>query len=157
MKVFKTIVWTSIFWILALVGLWTASFWKPMAVKAIIAALPEPVWMEIYNDGLKSGFVNGQGQCMAVEEIPVEEIPVEENTEDQNLNFELPEANTPQLLPITSETGQAQPSSAEEFTALQNKVTELEKNHWALVQELQAIFSTPEGMKLLPAPTPVAN
>lgn len=151
MKVFKTIVWTSLFWILALVGLWSASFFDTNVVSLITTSLPNPVWETIYNQGLE----NGQKECSCPScEVGTGEI-LTIDTEDQNLNAELSEETTPQLLPADNQ--QAQTPSEDELTALQNKVAELEKNHWALVQELQAIFSTPEGMKLLPAPTPVTN
>lgn len=47
------------------------------------------------------------------------------------------------------------PEQNAEILELQNKVATLELNFSSLVEQLQTIFSTPEGMKLLPAATPV--
>lgn len=153
MKVFKTIVWTSLFWILALVGLRSYTYYQSEDSNLVYYwanLLPRSVKHHQHDKYIKEASC----ECPSCEASTGEVVTID--TEDQNLDAELPEANTPQLLP-TPETQQTQSSSTEELTALQNKVAELEKNHWALVQELQAIFSTPEGMKLLPAPTPVTN
>lgn len=196
MKVFKTILWTSLFWILLLGGIWVASFWEAKAIAYIKAILPDPVVQDIYNEGMKQGFENAKlewacpicesltgttDESLVSEEI-LSQIPetcktfydgcntcnrwedgeiactvmlCETQGEPKCLDKEATTWTRNQIFPA----GENLPSqaSADELTTLQNKVAELEKNHWALVQELQAIFSTPEGMKLLPAPTPVAN
>ena len=72
--------------------------------------------------------------------------------EPKCLDEETTTGTTTSLLPTAS-----QPTTTEGLSSLEKRITELEKNHWALVQELQTIFSTPEGQKLLPAPTPVSN
>lgn len=194
MKVFKTILWTSFFWMLLLGGVWAASFWVEEVASGINTLLPEPVWMDIYNQGLKKGFENAKLECSCPEcgsttwEVNTQTgntmipstIPATCKTfydgcntcnrlengeaactlmycetywEPKCLDTEASTTSGNQILAVAENTNSQ--SSSNELATLQNKVAELEKNHWALVQELQAIFSTPEGMKLLPAP--VAN
>lgn len=157
MKVFKTIVWTSLFWIVALGGVWVASFWEPMVVKAVIAALPEPVWMQIYNDGLKSGFKNGKADCSC----PEVNCPQDIISENEMIDPAQQGDPAPEVMIETEETpSQASlltPAPQTELEQLQTRLTELENNHWALVKELQTIFSSPAAQSLLPAPIPVAE
>ncbi len=153
MKVFKTIVWTSLFWILALVGLRSYTDYQSEDSNLVYYwanLLPRSVKHHLHDKYIQEATC----ECPSCEVGTGEVVTID--TEDQNMNAELPEEATPQLLP-TPNTEQAQTPSEDELAALQNKVAMLEQAHQALVQELQAIFSTPEGMKLLPAPTPVAN
>lgn len=189
MKVFKTIAWTSLFWILVLWWIWAASFREVRVASAIESIVPNTVWQNIYNQGLQQGNENGKADCdcpecsiatgeneTSVSNEILSKIPTTCKTfydgcntcnrwVDGTISCTLMECENywepkcldngtttwavgNQLFP--AKTTHAQSTSNDELAALKNKVAELEKEHWALVQELQAIFSTPEAQKLLP-------
>ena len=182
MKVFKTILRTSLFWFLALVGLRIYTNYESQNSNLVsyrANALPESVKQHLYDQSSCScpdcdattedkqtpdldeilskipatckTFHDGCNTCnrLANGEIACTLMQCENYEEPKCLD----EENTTwavetQLLP--AKTTQIQSISNDELATLKNKVAELEKEHWALVQELQAIFSTPEAQKLLP-------
>ncbi len=190
MKVFKTILRTSLFWLLALVGLRIYTNYESQNSDLVhyrASALPESVIQHLHNQyncscancdtairenepsianetsptdvavnipATCKSFYDGCNTCNRLEngEIACTLMQCENYEEPKCLDEESTTGTATQLL-----TTAPQPTTNEEITSLEKRIAELEKEHWALVQELQTIFSSPEGMKLLPAPTPVAN
>ena len=79
MKVFKTILWTSLFWILVIAGLWVASIFYPQEAKTVIHQNVKNAIIE--NANIECAIANWEQEPVKIEEevAPVEEItPVEE-------------------------------------------------------------------------------
>ena len=152
MKIFKTILWTSFFWILVIIWLWVASLFFPNEASTVIPNKVKSIIIE--NAAIQLNADNCiQEPSMDVEEsiIPeetnAEEILVEEeptyeeiNTED-NASFSL--LNTNQQEVTNNEV---------DVQALQDRVAALENQYVTLVSELQWIFSTPAIAQLLMQP-----
>lgn len=158
MKVFKTILWTSLFWILVIAGLWVASIFYPQEAKTVIHQNVKNAIIE--NANIECAIANWEQEPVKIEEevAPVEEItPVEEeeieitNEEADIEEMEEPEEITPiqttksSILPKQKETTEA----SNDVKELQNRVDELEWKYDALVEELQTIFNTPLFSQLL--------
>ncbi|MDO4714155.1 MAG: hypothetical protein Q4B28_06000 [bacterium] len=138
MKIFKTILWTTLFWMLALGGLWIASFYEAQVSNAIITVLPEPVRMKIYNQGLAQGTQQAQHACVcpACEAQP---LPTPQDQRTDNTSY-LPQDSTQHPTPQTKTT--------EEVQILKSRVDALEYNFNQLINMLY----TPQV-----APQPVAE
>lgn len=151
MKVFKTIVWTSLFWIVALVGVWGAAFWRTEVKELIQTILPTPVWSDFYERGKHVGYEMklAECECNATPSEAEQTEPAEQLEQAPEVMIETEE--TPSQASVLTPTPQT------ELEQLQTRLTELENNHWALVKELQTIFSSPAAQSLLPAPIPVAE
>ena len=157
MKVFKTILWTSLFWILVIAGLWVASIFYPQEAKTVIHQNVKNAIIE--NANTECAIANWEQEPVKIEEeAPIEEItPVEEEkieitNEEANIEeMEEPEEITPtqttksSILPKQKETTE----SSNDVKELQNRVDELEWKYDALVEELQTIFNTPLFSQLL--------
>ena len=160
MKIFKTILWTSLFWILVIVGLWVASLFFPQEATIIIPEKVKSVIIE--NANIECAIANWEQEPVKIEEeAPIEEItPVEEEkieitNEEANIEEmeepEEPEEITPtqttksSILPKQKETTE----TSNDVKELQNRVDELEWKYDALVEELQTIFNTPLFSQLL--------
>lgn len=190
MKVFKTILRTTLFWLLALVGLRIYTSYESENSNLVhyrASALPESVIQHLHNQYNCScpncDTATGNNETATTDETPTTDLAAsipatcksfydgcntcnrladggtactrmacESYGQPKCLDEETTTGTTTSLLPTAS-----QPTTTEGISSLEKRIAELEKNHWALVQELQTIFSTPEGQKLLPAPTPVAN
>ena len=158
MKVFKTILWTSLFWILVIAGLWVASIFYPQEAKTVIHQNVKNAIIE--NANIECAIANWEEEPVKIveEENPVEEItPVEEeeieitNEEAEIEDMDKPEEITPtqttksSIFPKQKETTEA----SDDIKELQNRVDELEWKYDALVEELQTIFATPLFSQLL--------
>lgn len=160
MKVFKTILWTSLFWILVIAGLWVASIFYPQEAKTVIHQNVKNAIIE--NANIECAIANWEQEPVKIEEVaPVEEItPVEEEeieitNEEADIEEmeepEEPEEITPtqttksSILPKQKETTE----TSNDVKELQNRVDELEWKYDALVEELQTIFNTPLFSQLL--------
>ena len=158
MKVFKTILWTSLFWILVIAGLWVASIFYPQEAKTVIHQNVKNAIIE--NANIECAIANWEQEPVKIEEevTPIEEItPVEEeeieitNEEAEIEDMDEPEEITPtqttksSILPKQKETTE----SSNDVKELQNRVDELEWKYDALVEELQTIFNTPLFSQLL--------
>lgn len=184
MKVFKTILRTTLFWLLALVGLRIYTSYESENSNLVhyrASALPESVIQHLHNQyncscancdtatrenepsttdvavnipATCKTFYDGCNTCnrLADGETACTRMACESYGEPKCLDEETTTGTTTSLLPTAP-----QPMTNEEISSLEKRIAELEKNHWTLVQELQNIFSTPEGQKLLPAPTPIAH
>ncbi len=185
MKVFKTILRTSLFWILVVVGLRIYTSYESQNSNLVYYranVLPESVKQYFYyqsscncpncdsatedketsdlDDILSKipatckSFYDGCNTCNRLADggTACTRMACENYEEPKCLDEESTTGTATQLL-----TTALQQTTNEEITSLEKRIADLEKEHWALVQELQTIFSSPEGMKLLPAPTPVAN
>ena len=65
-KIFKTVLWTSLFWILVIVGLWVASLFFPQEATIII---PEKVKsVIIQNSGIEIAVTNWEEEHVKIEE-----------------------------------------------------------------------------------------
>ena len=190
MKVFKTILRTTLFWLLALGGLRIYTSYESENSNLVhyrASALPESVIQHLHNQyncscqncdtatrenepsianetsttdlaasipaSCKS-FYDGCNTCNRLADggTACTRMACESYGEPKCLDEETTTGTTTSLLPTAPQS-----TTNEEISSLEKRISELEKNHWTLVQELQTIFSTPEGQKLLPAPTPVAN
>jgi len=160
MKVFKTILWTSLFWILVIAGLWVASIFYPQEAKTVIHQNVKNAIIE--NANIECAIANWEQEPVKIEEevAPVEEVtPVEEITpvEEEIIEVTEEETKTPDemieetvsekttknsILPQAKQTN-------EDYTELEKRITELETQYNALVKELQDIFSTPLFSQLL--------
>lgn len=185
MKVFKTILRTSLFWIVALVGLRIYTNYESENSNLVYYranALPESVKQHLYDQSSCScpdcdattedkqtpnldeilskipatckTFYDGCNTCnrLADGETACTRMACESYGEPKCLDEETTTETATQTSLLTPES-----PSQTDLEKLQNRLSELENNHWALVKELQTIFSSPEGMKLLPAPTPVES
>lgn len=154
MTIFKTILWTTLFWLLVFFWLWVSSLFFPNEATIIIPQKVKNViieWAEVQN-------------CAQEPQEPQEQVEIEEPTTEET------EANTPTVEeevteepeveaveePVVEQTTNSilpQPSNTtstnDEIIALQNRVTEVEAKYDALVNELQTIFATPVFAQLL--------
>lgn len=138
MKIFKTILWTTLFWMLTLAGLWIASFYEVKISQAIVAILPEPVRMKIYNQGLAQGTQQAEHSCVC----PVCEtqtLPTPQDQQTENTNY--PSDHS-------TEHPTQQTKNTEEIQILKSRVDALEYNFNQLINMLY----TPQV-----APQPVAE
>ena len=127
MTIFKTILWTTLFWLLVFFWLWVSSLFFPNEATIIIPQKVKNViieWAEVQNCA-------EEPEVEAVEEPVVEEPAIEQTTNS--------------ILPQPSNTT----STNDEIIALQNRVTDVEAKYDALVNELQTIFATPVFAQLL--------
>ena len=157
MKVFKTILWTSLFWILVIAGLWVASIFYPQEAKTVIHQNVKNAIIE--NANIECAIANWEQEPVKIEEeanieeiTPVEEEKIEITNEEANIEeMEEPEEITPtqttksSILPKQKETTE----TSNDVKELQNRVDELEWKYDALVEELQTIFNTPLFSQLL--------
>ena len=121
MTIFKTILWTTLFWLLVFFWLWVSSLFFPNEATIIIPQKVKNViieWAEVQN-------------CA---QEPQEQVKIEEPTTEEI-----------EILPQPSNTT----STNDEIIALQNRVAEVEAKYDGLVNELQTIFATPVFAQLL--------
>ena len=162
MTIFKTILWTSLFWIIVIVGLWVSSLFFPYEATIIIPAKVKSVIIEdakieaiddhevvkveekvIPDESIKEAEITEEE--IIAEESPVEKVisPVEEETVQEEI---VAEPAKKSLIPQPTQ----EPAVANaEIEDLQNRVTELESEYAALVEELRTIFGTPVFTQLL--------
>jgi hypothetical protein len=158
MTIFKTILWTTLFWLLVFFWLWVSSLFFPNEATIIIPQKVKNViieWAEIQNcaqepqeqvkieepttEEIEANTPTVEEEVTPVEEpevAPVEEPVVEEPAIEQTTNS---------ILPQPSNTT----STNDEIIALQNRVAEVEAKYDGLVNELQTIFATPVFAQLL--------
>lgn len=153
MKIFKTILWTSLFWILVIVGLWVASIFFPQEASTIIHPNVKHVIIEL--SSIDQAIENWEQEPVKIQEeiIPTEEeiiVNEEPEIEEENTPEEIDEevinekTTSSSIFPQTTQTSQT-----DEIAQLQNRVSELEMEYQTLVEELQTIFSTPVFTQLL--------
>ena len=162
MKIFKTILWTSLFWIIVIAGLWVASLFFPHEASIIIPWKVKTVIIEAAGiEALDNHEVVKVAETVLPEEetqeiettkeeiieedSTVDEIvaPVEEETVQEEIVAE-PVKNS-----IIPQPAQAPAATNEEIETLQNRVAVLEAQYDWLVEELRTIFSTPVFTQLL--------
>ena len=173
MKISKTILWTSLFWIFVICGLWIASLFFPQEativipqkVKSVIieeadiklhlenwdsepVKMIEPTTEEtLVNDEITTG--NTMEEEIAPENEATQEEQNEETIEEAVIEEVVAEPVSNSIIPGPTTANTPAPTSNEEIIALQNRVTEIEGKYNALVEELRTIFATPVFAQLL--------
>lgn len=126
MKIFKTLFFTTLFWMLVVLGLWIASFFYPNhAAQFLNAVLPTAT---------KESFVSEYHKGDIVEE----QVTPTQTTQDQNSDLVTTgsEASTGVSNP-SAEIGY--PSLEAEVASLQNRVAILENNLSQVIAFLQSV------------------
>lgn len=132
MKIFKTILWTSFFWILVVGGFRVASLWSGEVTWVFISLLPNSVYQSVYSIGYQNGKLDPQAECSSLEEsIALETV-------------------APNYPVSSEEIGEDAELLQAKVLHLEQNLAVLESNFKNLVGELNAIFSTPQGQQLLP-------
>ena len=159
MKIFKTILWTSLFWLLVIAGLWIASLFFPQEASIVIPAKVKNVIIE----NISHEFcINDWEETIDVEETNVseEEIAPEEEiiTEDSTVEeIVAPEEEAvaeeviaePIKNSIFPQTTQSETTTDDEIAKLESRLNEVEDKYEALTEELRTIFWTPLFTQLL--------
>ena len=146
MKIFKTILWTSFFWILVIAWLWVASLFFPNEASTVIPNKVKSIIIE------KAAIQLGTDNCIQEPTIGMEEAIVPEEKETQEIiveeepTFEEIDAGNNTALSLQNINQEA------DIQALQDRVSALEEQYASLVSELQWIFSTPALAQLLMQP-----
>ena len=151
MKIFKTILWTTLFWLLVIAGLYWASFFFPQEASIVIPTNVKRIIIE--NASIEQAIENWEEEPVKIEEeiTPTEEeiieVTNEEEMEDVDDSEEIipTQAAKSSILPKQKEIEE----SSDEIEELQNRVYELEAKYDSLVEELQTIFATPLFSQLL--------
>lgn len=159
MKIFKTILWTSLFWLLVIAGLWIASLFFPQEASIVIPAKVKNIIIE--NVGHEY-CINNWGETIDVEETNVseEEIAPEEDIIAEDSTVEeivAPEEETvaeeviaePIKNSIFPQTTQSETTTDDEIAKLESRLNEVEDKYEALTEELRTIFWTPLFTQLL--------
>jgi len=148
MKIFKTILWTSFFWIIVIVGLWVSSLFFPYEATIVIPAKVKSVIIaDAKIEAIDNHEVVKVEETIVPEEKEAQEIIVEEEPTYEEINAE--DNSSFSLL----NTNQQEVTNNEvDIQALQNRVSALEEQYVSLVSELQWIFSTPAIAQLLMQP-----
>lgn len=148
MKIFKTILWTSFFWILVIVWLWVASLFFPYEATIVIPAKVKSVIIaDAKIEAIDNHEVVKVEETIVPEEKEAQEIIVEEEPTYEEINAE--DNSSFSLL----NTNQQEVTNNEvDIQALQDRVSALEEQYVSLVSELQWIFSTPAIAQLLMQP-----
>ena len=126
MKIFKTLFFTTLFWMLVVLGLWIASFFYPNhAAQFLNAVLPAAT---------KESFVSEYHKGDIVEE----QVTPTQTTQDQNSDFVTTGSS------VNTGTGnlsadEESPSLQAEVTSLQNRVVILENNLSQVIAFLQSV------------------
>ena len=126
MKIFKTLFFTTLFWMLVVLGLWIASFFYPNhAAQFLNAVLPAAT---------KESFVSEYHKGNLVED----QVNTAQTTQDQNSDLVTTgsEASTGASNP-SAEIGY--PSLEAEVASLQNRVVILENNLSQVIAFLQSV------------------
>ena len=166
MKIFKTILWTSLFWIIVIAGLWVASLFFPHEASIIIPWKVKTVIIEaagiealdnhevvkvdetaLTEEEVVAPEVETTEEEIIEENPTVDEVvaPVEEEIVQEEVIAE-PAKNS--IIPQPTQT-QAPAETNEEIEALKNRIAVLEAQYEGLVEELRTIFSTPVFTQLL--------
>lgn len=148
MKIFKTILWTSLFWIIVIVGLWVSSLFFPYEATIVIPAKVKSVIIaDAKIEAIDNHEVVKVEETIVPEEKEAQEIIVEEEPTYEEINAE--DNSSFSLL----NTNQQEVTNNEvDIQALQDRVSALEEQYVSLVSELQWIFSTPAIAQLLMQP-----
>ena len=148
MKIFKTILWTSFFWIIVIVGLWVSSLFFPYEATIVIPAKVKSVIIaDAKIEAIDNHEVVKVEETIVPEEKEAQEIIVEEEPTYEEINAE--DNSSFSLL----NTNQQEVTNNEvDIQALQDRVSALEEQYVSLVSELQWIFSTPAIAQLLMQP-----
>ena len=158
MKIFKTILWTSLFWLLVIAGLWIASLFFPQEASIVIPAKVKNViienvghefcindWEEINIDetNITDEEIAPEEEIIA-EDSTVEEIvaPAEESVVEEVIAEPVKNSILPQPTQATTATD-------DEIAELESRLNEVEAKYDALVEELRTIFATPLFTQLL--------
>ena len=126
MKIFKTLFFTTLFWMLVVLGLWIASFFYPNhAAQFLNAVLPAAT---------KESFVSEYHKRNLVED----QVNTVQTTQDQNSNLVTTGSS------VNTGTGnlsadEESPSLQAEVTSLQNRVVILENNLSQVIAFLQSV------------------
>jgi len=165
MTIFKTILWTSLFWIIVIVGLWVSSLFFPYEATIVIPAKVKSV---IIADAKIEAIDNHEVVKVEEEIIPVEtvqetgtteEIIEEESTveevvspvEEQPVAEEIiAEPTKNSIFPQPTQAISTTESTTDDRIAeLENRLNEVEWKYEWLIEELRTIFWTPLFTQLL--------
>ena len=142
MKIFKTLFFTTLFWMLVVLGLWIASFFYPNhAAQFLNAVLPAAT---------KESFVSEHHKGDIVEE----QVTPPQTTQDQNSDLITTgsSVNTGMGNPSADEES---PSLQAEVASLQNRVVILENNLSQVIAFLQSVTVVNPEVTNQPATTQV--
>ncbi|MBR4567205.1 hypothetical protein IKO18_01970 [bacterium] len=133
MKIFKTILWTSLFWIIVIVGLWVSSLFFPYEATIVIPAKVKSVIIaDAKIEAIDNHEVVKVEETIVPEEKEAQEIIVEEEPTYEEINAE--DNSSFSLL----NTNQQEVTNNEvDIQALQDRVSALEEQYVSLVSELQ--------------------
>lgn len=161
MTIFKTILWTSLFWIIVIVGLWVSSLFFPYEATIVIPAKVKSV---IIADAKIEAIDNHEVVKVEEEIIPVEtvqetetteEIIEEESTVEEVVSpvEEQPVAEEIVAEPVKNsilpQPTQSATTTDDEIAELEYRLNEVEAKYEALTEELRTIFWTPLFTQLL--------
>jgi len=133
MKIFKTILWTSLFWIIVIVGLWVSSLFFPYEATIVIPAKVKSVIIaDAKIEAIDNHEVVKVEETIVPEEKEAQEIIVEEEPTYEEINAE---DNTSFSLLNTNQ--QEVTNNEVDVQALQDRVAALEDQYVTLVSELQ--------------------
>jgi len=126
MKIFKTLFFTTLFWMLVVLGLWIASFFYPNhAAQFLNAVLPAAT---------KESFVSKYHKGDIVEE----QVTPTQTTQDQNSDLITTGSSVNTGMGNLS-TDEESPSLQAEVASLQNRVAILENNLSQVIAFLQSV------------------
>ena len=133
MTIFKTILWTSLFWIIVIVGLWVSSLFFPYEATIVIPAKVKNVIIaDAKIEAIDNHEVVKVEETIVPEEKEAQEIIVEEEPTYEEINAE---DNTSFSLLNTNQ--QEVTNNEVDVQALQDRVAALEDQYVTLVSELQ--------------------
>ena len=133
MKIFKTILWTTFFWILVVLWLRIASYWY---ADTLAVAVPKPI-----KEAIVAQHVAVECDCEKAE--PAKDIETTKVDEKKITEEIKADEGTKNLLNSTTS------SNSEDYSELEERVTTLESNYESLVSELQQIFAVPALQQLI--------
>lgn len=126
MKIFKTLFFTTLFWILVVLGLWIASFFYPNhAAQFLNAVLPAAT---------KESFVSGYHKGDIVED----QVNTVQTTQDQNSDL-VTTGSSVNTGAGNLSADEESPSLQAEVVSLQNRVAILENNLSQVIAFLQSV------------------
>ena len=126
MKIFKTLFFTTLFWMLVVLGLWIASFFYPNhAAQFLNAVLPAAT---------KESFVSEYHKGDIVED----QVNATQTTQDQNSDL-VTTGSSVNIGTGNLSTDEESPSLQAEVASLQNRVVILENNLSQVIAFLQSV------------------
>ena len=126
MKIFKTLFFTTLFWMLVVLGLWIASFFYPNhAAQFLNAVLPAAT---------KESFVSEYHKGNLVED----QVNTIQTTQDQNSDL-VTTGSSVNIGTVNLSADEESPSLQAEVASLQNRIVILENNLSQVIAFLQSV------------------